>query len=216
MMNYFVFLMIDAAAGLLSMLPFLIVLEILARRQIPSLPLKHIIGDGVFCLFLSAILSITGIPAIYGLHFNPNINLLPFADLTGNGLQYIENLLLFVPVGLLLPALFSRFQKRSRCVAFGFFFSLSVEIMQLFSFRATDIDDLLMNTLGTLTGFALFTLLRRLCPSLSQSFLLPQDKLNELPALFELEAHILAAASWAGALLFTSAVTDLIWTLLLY
>lgn len=215
-MYFYISLFIDVAAGFLSMLPFLIVLEILARRQIPSLSLKHIIGDGIFCFFLSIILSITGIPAIYRLHFDPNINLHPFADLAGNGLQYIENILLFVPVGLLLPALFSRFQKLSRCAAFGFFFSLSVEIMQLFSFRATDIDDLLMNTLGTLAGFGLFTLLQKLSPSLAQMFLLPEDKLNELPALFELEAHFLTAAAWAGALLFTSAITNLIWTLLVY
>ena len=33
--------------------------------------------------------------------------------------------------------------------------SFLIEVIQLFTFRASDIDDLLMNTLGTVIGFAL-------------------------------------------------------------
>lgn len=31
--------------------------------------------------------------------------------------------------------------------------SITIEILQLFTFRATDVDDLFMNTLGTLLGY---------------------------------------------------------------
>ena len=51
-MYYFLTILIDTGAGFFSMLPFLILLEILARKEIPYIPLKHLIGDGIFCFFL--------------------------------------------------------------------------------------------------------------------------------------------------------------------
>lgn len=212
-MFFFISILISAVAGFLSMLPFLILLEVLARKQIPFLPLRHLIGCGIFCFFLSAILSITGTPAIYEMRFDANINLLPFADLSTNALQYIENILLFVPIGALLPLLYQKFQKLSRCALYGFFLSLAIELMQLFSFRATDIDDLLMNTSGAIAGFALFWLLQKLYPPIAIEFSISEEKAKKLPAVFELEAHFLTAAAWSGALLTTPVIKNIIWTL---
>lgn len=218
-------LMIDIGAGFLSVLPFLILLEILARKQIPFISLRHLACDGIFCFFLSAILAVTGIPAVYDFHPDITVNLRPFADLPDNALQYIENLLLFLPVGLLLPTLFPKYRNALRCTGYGFLFSLAVELLQLLSFRTTDIDDLLMNTLGCLAGYGLFQLFCHLFPTLSSTFVLPSEEdfdtaaqlsvhKEKLPALFELEAYFLTAASWAGALLLTSGIQDLIWSLI--
>lgn len=41
----------------------------------------------------------------------------------------------------------------------GFMLSLIIEIFQLLNVRATDIDDLLMNTLGAVIGFIIYSLL---------------------------------------------------------
>lgn len=38
-------------------------------------------------------------------------------------------------------------------------FSLIIEISQLFNFRTTDINDLMMNTLGTAVGYGLYSML---------------------------------------------------------
>lgn len=70
------------------------------------------------------------------------------------------NMLLFVPLGILLPLLW-RSCRLYKTVAIGFSLSLLIELSQLFNYRATDIDDLLMNTLGTLLGYLLYTLLLR-------------------------------------------------------
>lgn len=210
---YFIFtLILKAAAGLLAVLPFLLILEILSARLIPCLSLKHLIGDGIFCFFLGAVLSITGVPALYQLHLGGNINLIPFADLTTNALQYIENLLLFLPVGFLLPLLFPAFQGLKRCALFGFFFSLSVELLQLLSFRATDIDDLIMNTLGTVCGFGCFLLLRRLYPAADTLFSVTLQCYESHPVL-RYEAAVLTAIAWAGALLLIFPMENLIWGL---
>lgn len=51
-----------------------------------------------------------------------------------------------------------------KTVSIGFLFSLFIEAAQLFSFRATDIDDLLMNTMGTWLGYLLFLAINRIFP----------------------------------------------------
>lgn len=212
-MFYIPALIIDAAAGFLSMLPFLILLEFLARRQIPLMSMKHLLGNVIFCFFLSAVLAVTGVPALYELHFEGNHNLIPFVDLLTNTRHYMLNIVMFLPLGFLLPLLHQRFRSPGRCVRFGFLFSLAIEVMQLFSFRAADIDDLIMNTLGTAVGFGCFCLLRKFCPAAADAFLLSAEQKKELPALFEQEVHFLTAAAWAGALLFIPIMENMIWGL---
>ena len=44
-----------------------------------------------------------------------------------------------------------------KVVMIGFFTSLSIEVTQLFGGRYTEIDDLIINTLGTLVGFIIYS-----------------------------------------------------------
>ena len=44
----------------------------------------------------------------------------------------------------------------------GFGFSLLIEVFQLFNTRLSDVDDLIMNSLGTAVGFAIWMLYHRL------------------------------------------------------
>lgn len=206
---------VNAGAGLLSISPFLILIEVLARRQIPLLPLPHLIGSGLFGLSLSTILSVTGIPAVYDIHIYPNINLIPFTNIAADMPHYVESILLFLPVGTLLPLLYRSFQRLSRCVLYGFFFSLAIELAQLLCFRVTDIDDLLMNTLGAAIGFGIFFLFKKLYPPVTHAFSLSEEQIEKLPALFGLEACILTVAAWAAALLLAPAIRNIILTIFL-
>ncbi len=207
-------ILVNFAAAFLSVLPFLILLEILARKQIGDLPLKHTIADALLCFFIAAILAVTGVPGIYEFHADINVNFVPFADIFTNTPQYIENIILFLPVGFLLPLLFPAFQKLRRTTLYGFVFSLAIEILQLFSFRATDIDDVLMNTLGAVAGFGLFSLLRKLYPPIAGEISLP-DKCRKLHPSLRLEPALLTGAAWAAALLLIPAVKELIWEIFL-
>lgn len=87
------------------------------------------------------------------------INLAPLTD-GGGPTGMALNALLFVPLGALLPLLFGSC-RLCRTTAIGFSLSLFIELSQLFNYRATDIDDLLMNTLGTILGYLIYTLLLR-------------------------------------------------------
>ena len=68
-------------------------------------------------------------------------------------MTYILNIIMFMPLGFLLPLIWKNFRNAKKVVLMGFLMSLAIEICQLFNLRATDIDDLMMNTLGALVGY---------------------------------------------------------------
>lgn len=85
------------------------------------------------------------------------INLIPFYGCYLFGL--VMNVLLFVPLGALAPMLWQSCSDFKETLISGLIFSLIVEISQLFNFRTTDINDLMMNTLGTAVGYGLYSML---------------------------------------------------------
>ena len=80
------------------------------------------------------------------------------------------NVLLFVPLGFLLPVLWKRFRSFLWTGLLGFSFSLSIELLQLLTLRATDINDLMTNTTGTILGWLLGRLVLWLFPSIRPSW----------------------------------------------
>lgn len=67
------------------------------------------------------------------------------------------NLLGFIPLGLLLPLAFGWFRQGIRVFFTGLLCSLGFETAQLLTgLGIWDIDDLLLNTAGTLAGYILF------------------------------------------------------------
>ena len=110
--------------------------------------------SGLFVLYLCEMFDVVGIPAIQYIRWEPNISLIPFSDETHwLGVQRVLNAVMFAPLGFLLPVLWRGCRKWSVTTLAGFLLSLTIEILQMFCFRATDVDDLLMNTLGAGFGF---------------------------------------------------------------
>lgn len=107
-------------------------------------------------LYLSAMYIVIGVPGVQYICWDPTLNLIPFQDFSrSNIMGMVLNAIMFAPLGFLLPAYFERYRHWGRTLAAGFLTSLAVELIQLFTFRATDVDDLIMNTLGCLVGFLL-------------------------------------------------------------
>lgn len=121
----------------------------------------------VFVLYLFGVLHVTSAGTIFdvlwrGAGVHGQVNLLPFSqevDWTG----YALNVLLFMPLGVLLPLLCPWWARLRRVAAAGLSLSLLIEVSQLFNNRSTDVDDLLMNTLGAVLGFVLFRMIYRRC-----------------------------------------------------
>lgn len=69
-------------------------------------------------------------------------------------IDVLGNIIMFMPFGFFVPLLWRVSDKAT--VAVGFIVSLSIELIQLFLPRWTDIDDLILNTSGTLLGLLLY------------------------------------------------------------
>lgn len=74
----------------------------------------------------------------------------------------LGNIFAFSPLGFLLPLLFKKFYRLKSIFLTSFAISLFIEIIQLvFYLGSTDIDDLILNTLGSLLGFGALCLLKK-------------------------------------------------------
>ncbi len=110
----------------------------------------------LFVVYMNAMFCVVGIPSAQFVRWNPEINWIPFRDFSSANIVGMSlNILMFIPFGAFLPIYFGRFWKMSTTVFAGAFMSFTIEVLQLFTFRLTDIDDLIMNTLGTLLGYGI-------------------------------------------------------------
>ena len=74
-----------------------------------------------------------------------------------------DNTAMFIPLGIVWPAVFKKLNTHGKVIAAGVGVSLAIEILQLpFYDRVTDIDDLILNSLGYLIGYGIFLLVRKL------------------------------------------------------
>ena len=96
------------------------------------------------------------------------INLLPLVYLSDYPtvkeilLNLIGNTAMFIPLGIIWPIVYKGLDTHVKVIAAGFGFSLIIEILQLpFFDRVSDIDDLILNTLGYLCGYGIYLLVKK-------------------------------------------------------
>ena len=110
----------------------------------------------LYCLFscyLSVVYVLVGMPNITYIRPEINLNLIPIIGLIDDWKNSILNILLFIPLGAALPFLWNKYRQLKNTLLFGFSVSLAIELLQMLTFRATDVNDLITNTLGTYLGF---------------------------------------------------------------
>lgn len=155
---------LDAALAAILLIPIFLILNWSFFHSFRKSLLYYI-----FSVYLCGVYAVVGLPSLPDLTLDFNINLVPFLYMFSDLDQTLLNVLLFAPLGLFLPLFWRYFRKLSRTLFFGFCFSLLIELLQIFTFRATDINDLMTNTLGTLLGWILGALLLKLVPSILPS-----------------------------------------------
>lgn len=82
---------------------------------------------------------------------------------------FFGNIIMFVPVGLFAGLLW-RGPKWWKAFLTGLVSSTAIETVQLFIGRRTDVDDVILNTLGALLGYWIFCAFRYFFPVLSAQF----------------------------------------------
>ena len=162
-------------AILVSMVLITLINIILNKKSSGKIKWQHYLFGYFLILYLVISLKdIVGFPTLSDLErkvmlgvpiFDPVLNFIPLSS--GIEISTILNIIFFMPFGFLLPTLWNKFRKFIPTVFAGFIFSLIIEVGQLFTIRATDVDDLIMNTLGTILGFILFKILSIIFKKLS-------------------------------------------------
>lgn len=88
------------------------------------------------------------------------IDLIPFSTWTGGPqahAYFIENILMFLPFGILIPAVFPRMRKPLFCIDAGFLASCLLEFVQMVTQRGyCQLDDVVTNTLGAGIGWLIW------------------------------------------------------------
>ena len=117
------------------------------------------LGASIFLIIFATILFMP-------ITFKPEthiLNLIPF-NLQEIGIEQfliekIPNIILFIPLGFFLPAVFKSNRKAYKTILITFALTFGVEFFQYFIGRSSDIDDIITNLLGGIIGFIVFKLL---------------------------------------------------------
>ncbi len=161
---------------------YLITIIFLHRKYKYSLN-QHIIYC-VFCIYFIAVISVTIFPFPYQKSLIDSFishpktqyqnNFIPFHSIIeyiksglefGSymtiGKQVAGNIIMFIPLGIYLPFVRKNITIR-KVLLVGVLASLAIETLQFtlnkiigIGYRAADVDDLILNTVGTLVGFAI-------------------------------------------------------------
>ena len=140
---------VDVVPAAIVLVPVFLILHWTVYR-------RHLRKSVLYCLFslyLAAVFSLVGIPNVTYVRMEMNLNLIPLLGMVEDFSNCVLNILLFIPLGFFLPVLWEKFRKKHLTVMFGFGMSLLIELLQIFTFRATDVNDLITNGFGTLVGF---------------------------------------------------------------
>lgn len=154
-------LSMDAAVGALVLTPVFLLIH--KRRQFSAeLTAQYLL----FAVYLCGVYAAAGLPGIHRLAFRPRVNLKLFAYMFSDYRSSLLNVLFFLPLGFFLPMLWRRFRNLLRTLLFALGASTAVELAQLLTPRATDVNDLMTNTTGALLGYGLAIILQWISPSM--------------------------------------------------
>jgi len=95
------------------------------------------------------------------INLRPVVYLFDYPTLREALLNFIGNFAMFIPIGIIWPLVFRKLDTPGKVISAGVGFSLCIEILQLpFFDRVSDVDDLLLNTLGYLTGYGIYLMVK--------------------------------------------------------
>lgn len=139
------------------------IVMLLAKRKSTS---THYTWTYIMMIYIWLVISVTGIGSIWDIiskgglmatFQQANVSLIPFQS---DGIfTYCMNVIMLMPLGFLLPYIWKNFRNPLKVALTGFLFSVFIEFSQLPTNRLSDIDDLIMNTLGAVLGYVVWKLI---------------------------------------------------------
>ena len=118
---------IDCVSAAIFVIPALAILQCTIYRK---WEFKSFCVKLIFAFYAIVLFSVVGVPAVGIFQVDFGLNLIPF-----------------------VPAVWKNFRSFKTMFFMGLAVSLGIELLQIFTFRLTDIDDLITNTAGTVLGY---------------------------------------------------------------
>ena len=153
---------IETAAASAILIPILFLYQIFIFHNI-----KKTAAYILFSLYLAAICFLVGFPNIAGMRIVLSHNFIPLRGMLTDITNSYLNVLLFIPLGIFVPCLWPEYRSMMKTVGLGLMTSLGIEILQIFTFRATDINDVITNVAGTMIGYLIGRLIVKRFPQLN-------------------------------------------------
>lgn len=177
--------LLDMSFFIVIFIPLIILYRIIWiwKRGFNKSDLWHEFGVLAFLFFMVGLFSQTIVPQIYingsgRLAIDSSgysaVNLIPFEVIKNTYfaisqlnlwqpffINFLGNIIMFMPIGFMLPLLWSKFDRWYMAFLSGFFTSLFIELVQLSQSRSSDIDDILLNTTGAILGFLLYKIISK-------------------------------------------------------
>lgn len=178
----------NMALYMAAALPFYVLARILflKRGKKHTTALREL-AVALFCLYIVGLASQTVIPKwdagfdsstnTWYFHFNTTsevakVNLVPFRTVSMfiqsnehvsdwesvSLVNVVGNMLIFTPIGLFVPMLWRKLNAWWKVFLVGFGMTCLIESIQFFIGRSTDIDDVILNTVGVMIGYGLFAI----------------------------------------------------------
>lgn len=198
---------IDCISSIVFVVPAVIILQYTIFRQRSFYQFISIL---IFTLYSIAVFSVVGIPTVDAFKVDFSFNLIPLIDIVNSPVEYIKNtilnIILFIPLGFLVPAIWKNYRSIKTMFFMGLSVSISIEILQIFTFRLTDVDDLITNTTGTIIGYYI---------SKKFSFKLPFKLADNKDNLIRYEPFIVLAVMLLIAVFLKPIVSNGIWNIVL-
>ena len=153
---------IETAAASAILIPILFLYHIFIFHNI-----KKTAAYILFSLYLAAICFLVGFPNIAGMRIVLSHNFIPLRGMLTDITTSYVNVLLIIPLGIFVPCLWPEYRSMMKTVGLGLMTSLGIEILQIFTFRATDINDVITNVAGTMIGYLIGKLIINRFPQLN-------------------------------------------------
>lgn len=140
---------------------------------------RHELTANLLFIYLLYLAQMTVFPLSMGIPFERKYNFVPFrtimmfipgllehglindlqdSRLTASAINIIGNIVVFIPVGLIVPLMGDKHKRFKNTFLMGFGVSLVIEITQLLFVegRYMDVDDLILNSMGAAAGWVLY------------------------------------------------------------
>lgn len=176
------YILIETFSAAIFLIPVFLLLWIRKRLSFETAFLYFI-----FSVYLSGVYFLTGLPTTAFSVWDANGNLIPFIGMAADAKNTMLNVALFIPCGFSLPLLWKKYRRIACTLGFGLAMTAGIETLQLFTFRATDINDIITNFAGTCIGYLVFLLAHRFHPLPIR----PDRRSRDLPRILLLVAAVM-------------------------